>query len=219
MPIRGVIFDLDGTLGNTLPVCYEAFRRVFEKRLGRQYSDPEIHAMFGPSEEGILEALIPSDPGGALDDYLREYRAIHADFQDPFDAISKALDLLSARGVKVAIVTGKGPHSAAISLEELGLAQYFERVEAGSARGASKAAAMQRVLSVWSLPPREVVGVGDAPSDIRAAREVGIKCVAAAWSPTARKELLAPLAPDRLFDNVFEFHTWLENQTISMQSP
>jgi pyrophosphatase PpaX len=217
--IRGIIFDLDGTLGNTLPVCYEAFRRVFQRRLGRLYSDAEIHAMFGPSEEGILEALIPSDPDGALNEYLREYQAAHRAFQEPFEGIPEALDLLESRGVKIAIVTGKGSNSAAISLEELRLSHYFKIVEAGSASGAAKPDAMRRVLSAWSLSPSEVVGVGDAASDIGAAREVGITCIAAAWAPTVRKEVLASLAPDHLFDSVSLFNSWLENQTINMQSP
>ena len=64
--IRGVIFDLDGTLGDTLPVCYRAFARVLGRRLGRPFSDTEIHSMFGPSEEGILARLCPADPEGAL---------------------------------------------------------------------------------------------------------------------------------------------------------
>ena len=219
MRIRGLIFDLDGTLGNTLPVCYEAFRRVFQRRLGRLYSDSEIHAMFGPSEEGILEALIPSDPDGALNEYLDEYRAAHRAFQDPFTGILEALDLLESQGIRTAIVTGKGARSAAISLDELRLSRYFKIVEAGSASGAAKPAAMRRVLSAWSLAPSEVVGVGDAASDITAAREVGITCIAAAWSPTAYKQVLASLAPDHLFDEVSLFNSWLENQTINMQSP
>lgn len=50
MNLRGVIFDLDGTLGDTLPVCYAAYREVFEGYLGKTYRDEEIAALFGPNE-------------------------------------------------------------------------------------------------------------------------------------------------------------------------
>ena len=57
--IRGVLFDLDGTLGNTLPVCIGAFRRAVEPFAGREVSDAEIVATFGPSEEGTVHVLAP----------------------------------------------------------------------------------------------------------------------------------------------------------------
>jgi phosphoglycolate phosphatase-like HAD superfamily hydrolase len=59
MSLQGVIFDLDGTLGDTLPVCFAAFRETFRHYLGREYSDREIRAMFGPTEEGIIQRMIP----------------------------------------------------------------------------------------------------------------------------------------------------------------
>mgnify|MGYP001789072824 CR=1 FL=1 len=50
--IKAVIFDLDGTLGNTLPLCIQAFRQSVEPLINRSISDAEIIATFGPSEEG-----------------------------------------------------------------------------------------------------------------------------------------------------------------------
>lgn len=207
--MRGVIFDLDGTLGDTLPVCYRAFARVFARRLGRQYSDAEIHAMFGPSEEGILARLCPNDPVAALDEYLAEYRLAHTHCPKPFGGIPDLLEMLRDGGVKLAIVTGKGPRSAQISLEAFGLTGQFPVVEAGSAAGAVKPAAMRRVLAGWRLPPDEVAGVGDAPSDVRAAKEVGITSIAAAWAQGAARDRLAASQPDQLFDAVPALHAWL----------
>ena len=207
--LRGVIFDLDGTLGDTLPVCYRAFARVFARRLGREYSDSEIHAMFGPSEEGILARLCPDDPDTALDEYLAEYRLAHARCPKPFDGIPDLLEMLRNNGVVLAIVTGKGPRSARISLEAFGLASGFPVVEAGSAGGGVKPAAMRRVLAGWGLAPGEVASVGDSPSDVRAAKEVGIISVAAAWAQGAARDGLAASQPDYLFDAVPTLCAWL----------
>ena len=207
--LRGVIFDLDGTLGDTLPVCYHAFREVFRRRLGVTYTDREVHAMFGPSEEGILARLCPDDPDGALGEYLAEYELAHDACPGCFPGILPVLDDLAERGSKLAIVTGKGPRSARISLRRMGLGGRFPLVEAGSPVGGVKPEAMRRVLSQWRLDPSMVAGVGDAASDIRAARSVGIRSVAAAWAPRADSAALAAANPDELFTDANDFRSWL----------
>ena len=209
--IRGVIFDLDGTLGDTLPVCYRAFSQVLGRRLGRPFGDTEIHSMFGPSEEGILARLCPADPEGALSEYLAEYRAAHLQCPRPFRGISRALETLQCRGVQLAIVTGKGPRSAQISLDAFDLGRFFPLVEAGSPDGGVKPAAMRRVLRRWGFAASEAVGVGDSPSDIRSAKEVGITSVAAAWAPGADAEGLAACEPDRLFRDPRVLLEWLQS--------
>jgi len=57
--IKAVIFDLDGTLGNTVPLCVEAFKKSIEPLINRTVADTEIIATFGPSEEGTIMALAP----------------------------------------------------------------------------------------------------------------------------------------------------------------
>jgi len=56
--IKAMIFDLDGTIGNTLPLCIKAFRETIETFMKRKISDEEIIATFGPSEEGTIYSLI-----------------------------------------------------------------------------------------------------------------------------------------------------------------
>lgn len=114
--LKGIIFDLDGTLGNTLPICFTAFRCVFEKFLGRHYTDGEITALFGPSEEGIIERVVPHESQACMQVYLDEYERAHALLSEPFPGIESALRSLKQNGTALAVVTGKGERSAAISL-------------------------------------------------------------------------------------------------------
>lgn len=209
MPFHGAIFDLDGTLADTLPVCYAAFRQVFNDHLGRTLSDSEIHARFGPSEEGVLRGLIPSDADTAIEDYFTHYRAQHRLCPRPFDGIPELLADLQAKNVQLAVVTGKGPRSAAISLEALGLTDIFDLIEAGSPNGAVKPNCMRRVLAAWNLPPNQVFGVGDAPSDIRSAREVGLLPLGAAWAASTDIARLKAEQPDQLFHRVADLAAWL----------
>ncbi len=207
--VSGVIFDLDGTLGDTLPVCFEAFRRVFETYLGVTYLDREIRAMFGPTEEGILAARIPQDQDGAMAMYLAEYSACHHLAPEPFSGILGLLDELSWRDVPMSVVTGKGSHSATLSLDHWSLADRFDIVEAGSDHGNIKDQNMAKVLRRWQVDPARTVSVGDAPTDVHAARVNGIVAVAAAWASTTDRARLEAEQPDHIFDDVAGFAEWL----------
>jgi len=215
MRLDGIIFDLDGTLGDTLPICYAAFRASLLQFVGRHYSDAEICALFGPSEEGVFQNVAPAQAEAALEMYLQAYEREHASCTAPFPGVDRLLAWLREHGVKQAIVTGKGPRSAAISLRRLGLSSYFDLVEAGSPEGAVKPAAIRAVLNAWNADPARVAYVGDAPSDIDAARQVGTLAIAAAWAPAAlatASELRAR-HPDATFTTVDAFVAWLDEQT------
>lgn len=207
--LHGVIFDLDGTLGDTLPVCFAAFRDVFAEYLGVVYSDDEIRAMFGPTEEGILTERIGVELDESLARYLTAYQAAHELAPEPFPGIVALLDELDARHVPAAVVTGKGPRSAEVSLQAWGIDDRFSHIAAGGHDGNIKDANMARVIAAWDVRPQSVVSVGDAPSDITAARTVGAVPVGAAWASTAERHRLEPLTPDAIFDDIASFSDWL----------
>lgn len=210
MQIRGVIFDLDGTLGDTLPVCFQAFRNTFEQYLGQRFADSEIRAMFGPSEEGVLRKHLPDAWAQALETYLREYEQAHAGCTAPFTGIESVLQVLQARGKRLAIVTGKGRRSAEISTRMLGLDGYFDGMETGSPEGPRKPEAIRAVLARWKLAPAHVACVGDAPSDILAAKQEGLLALAAAWAGTAEVERLRACEPFTMFHTVESFAAWVQ---------
>jgi HAD superfamily hydrolase (TIGR01549 family) len=208
--IKAVIFDLDGTLGNTLPLCISAFRKSIEPLINQTLSDEEIIATFGPSEEGTIMALVPEHYEKGIARYLEFYKQLHTMCPVPFDGIKDLLIALKNKSVRIAMVTGKGKHSTQISLEQFSIAQYFEAIETGIASGPSKAEGIQNILDLFKdISKNEVIYVGDAPSDITASRKVGVPVVAAAWAETAEPENLKKLHPDMLFDNIKDFSNWL----------
>lgn len=211
MPLHGVIFDLDGTIGDTLPVCFAAFREVFDRYLGQKYNDREIRAMFGPTEEGMIQQAVPDRFDEAFATYLAAYERAHELCSRPFPGITEVIEELERRGIPRAIVTGKGPHSAAISLRVMGLADAFEQVEAGSPGGNVKPDNMRRVIEAWGVDPANVASVGDAPSDIHSARQIGAIPLAAAWAGTTDYEALQALAPAHTFRRVDEFLVWIKS--------
>jgi pyrophosphatase PpaX len=209
MSLRGVIFDLDGTLGDTLPATLAAFRTIFLRRLGVEYSDREIRALFGPDELGVFMRLIPDAAEAATAEFLSEYERCHAGLSGPFEGIAQLLDTLAARKVACAVVTGKGAESAELSLRLLGLERYFPIVEAGSLHGAVKPAAMRRVLEHWGYEPDAVAGIGDHPSDVRAARANGMIALGAGWARGTDVQALHTELPEAVFPLVSDAHAWL----------
>jgi pyrophosphatase PpaX len=208
--LRGVIFDLDGTLADTLPVCFAAFREVFEAQLGVTRSDADIHALFGPSEEGIIAQQLPERVEESYHDYLTAYERLHAACPGLFDGIDAALERLAERGAQLAIVTAKGPGSAAISVRLLGLERHFAILEAGSPAGNEKPRSIRRVLERWRLEPEQVAYVGDSIHDVRAARSVGLLPLAVAWATTADAAALRAEEPHATFETVAQFSEWIE---------
>ena len=216
MQIRGMIFDLDGTLGDTLPVCFAGFRVTLRHYLGRDHSDREIRAMFGPTEEGIFQDLFPDDWEAALQMYLREYTAAHEVCQAPFAGVEDVLRRLRQQELKLGVVTGKGPGTAEISLREMGLEGVFDPVEAGSPRGGVKPECMRKVLAGWGLDSAEVACVGDAPSDIRSAHEIGAVALGAAWAGTSDYGALDALKPLETFRTTGDFAEWVEQNVVAV---
>lgn len=210
--LSGIIFDLDGTIADTIPVCLAAFRATFLEHTGRHFTDAEIQALFGPSEEGSLQRVLHRDWERGMDSFLIAYEAAHDGCEAPFSGIVSALDWLARKKVKVAVVTGKGPKSAAISLNCLGLDGRFEIVEAGAPEGPIKPDSIRRVLAAWGAPAERVAYLGDSPSDVDAARSVGLCALSAMWAPGALRESILAKSPDAAFETVDAFRAWLEER-------
>jgi pyrophosphatase PpaX len=209
--LKGIIFDLDGTLGDTLPVCFAAFRTAFKEFTGNVLSNHEITSLFGASEEGIIRKLVDDRWEQCLEVYLASYDREHINCRNPFPGIDSALVLLKACGVRLAIVTGKGKYSTEISLNYFDLKDTFDVVEVGSEKGAIKPVSIQKVLDRWEFPPHQVAYIGDVAYDMQAAKEVGIIALGAAWAETANVKSLESENPTAIFTSVKAFTDWIKH--------
>jgi pyrophosphatase PpaX len=209
MKLKGFIFDLDGTLLDTLPVCYIGFRKTLLEYTGREYTDAEIATLFGPSEEGIFKKLLPNCWQDALNYYLAEYERAHHGY-DTFPGMIQALTLLREKQIRLAIVSGKGPGSMGISLRYSGLKYFFETIISGAEQGANKPANIRQVLRVWKYEPEEVIYIGDTAYDIKAAKEVEVQSIGALWADTADAQKVKNAHPLAAFEDVEAFIQWIQ---------
>jgi phosphoglycolate phosphatase-like HAD superfamily hydrolase len=209
MKFKTIIFDLDGTIADTLPLCIAAFKKSIEPLLKAEISEQEIIATFGPSEEGTIRKLIPEHEEAGVQAYLHHYGQLHDICPVPFPGIVELLEFLKGKRIQLAMVTGKGIHSTSISLKKFGLEQYFEVLETGSVDGPNKVNGIRSVLSRLDGSKDESLYVGDAPSDILYCKEIGIPIAAAVWATTTNVMELERLNPDWLFYSVEEFKGWI----------
>jgi len=210
MGLKGILYDLDGTLADTVPVCIRAFQSAVERFSGVRMSEAEVVSHFGLTEVGMLAKVLgPEQMDDVVPFYLGEYERYHSLCQRPFEGLDAAFAALQRKGIATAIVTGKGPETAEISLRILGLDQWADFVEVGFPDRADKPFSMRKALARWGMQPQEAAYVGDMTSDMVAAQSVGLLPLGAAWAESST--LHAESGPAaHLFSDVPGFVRWVE---------
>jgi 2-phosphoglycolate phosphatase len=200
---RVLVLDLDGTLVDSLPHLFRAFREAVRPFVRRPPTDAEIVATFGPAERGCLERLL-SNPELARPDslthlneahaaFLRLYESNHAQGVRLFPGMEQVLDAAERNGWRLAVFTGKGRPSALFTLEQLGVLPRLAAVVTSDDVPRHKPApdGILAILQQVGMSPREALVVGDAPADIQAGRAAGCPTAAALWGAFSRTDLLA----------------------------
>src|SRR6185437_7200103 len=116
---------------------------------------------------------------------------------------------LKDRGIKLAIVTGKGPRSGEMTMRELGLTRYVEVIRYGSPLGGVKPRAIRDVLDAWGCQPSAVAYVGDLVSDVHASVEAGTVPLGAAWTSGSDRVALLEAGARCVFDSPDELRDWV----------
>ncbi len=211
MPLKAVIFDLDGTLADTIPLAVEAHRYLAESVLGRRPEPEEVTHFFGLCDIGIMSGLLgmsPDDEDLPREKLLSYYQQLHPTLSPScFEGVVEMLRKLREMGLRIALVSGRGEASGRLSLEYFGILDFFEWMGFGSPYKNPKVDHLTRLLQEWDLSPQEAIYVGDAATDIRDSHALGMRIVNAAWSPTchgSEAECLA-LKPDYRLDSLASF--------------
>jgi len=180
--IKLVAFDLDGTIGDTIPMCIKAFKMAVEPYTEHELSEEDIMRNFGLNEEGMVKQVVPSDDWEvALNSFYAIYKKMHVLCLQPFEGITELIKELKDNSIPVVLITGKGKESCDITLQQFEMEQLFDRIETGSAEKNRKSEAITNLLDSYNLRSNEMVYVGDAISDIAECKKAGIKCLSVTW--------------------------------------
>ncbi|WP_225445585.1 HAD hydrolase-like protein [Paenibacillus arenosi] len=111
-----------------MPLSFNAFKSVFKQYDNREVTNEELVAMFGPTEEGIIDANFASKPSvqDAIQDYYSYYEQEHHNECQCEEESIHILHFLKEHGVQIGVVTGKSRRSFDISTTALQLDSYFD---------------------------------------------------------------------------------------------
>ena len=206
---KGIIFDVDGTLTFTNQLIFDSFNHITKKYLGKSYTDEEIIALFGPTEDVILKEMCKDDYDNARKDYYAYYKDNH-DIARLYEGIKELIIDVYNAGILLSIFTGKGRTSALITLDELGLTDYFDMIVSGDDVENHKPSpeGILMFLNKHNLNPKDVLMIGDAPSDIIAARQCGVEIASVVWDSYAEDEV-KKLNSTTVFHSVAELRDFI----------
>lgn len=181
--VKLVAFDLDGTIGDTIPLCIRAFKKAVIPYIGHELSDDDVIQTFGLNEQGMIGSIIDTPhKESALEDFYTIYKNLHEQMcPRPFPGIRKLITDLKQSGIIVALITGKGAKSCDITLQQFDMNTLFDKVLTGNEVRNIKADSLKWLLQSYHLSPCEVVYIGDTIADIKACKAIGVDCLSAAW--------------------------------------
>lgn len=193
-----VIFDLDGTLIDSVALIVETVTNAF-----RAVDEPAPHERAIRSISGITarDAMSILAPGASpervdtiLESYRTHYRSQAGVAREPmFEGALAALDRLQATPETIlAVATGKGYASAVTLLERHGIIGRFQSIQTPDHnRGKPDPQMVETAMSKASAAAERTVMIGDTIHDMRMAKAAGVGAIGVTWGYHERVELLA----------------------------
>jgi len=215
MKYKTMLFDFDGTLADTLPVCFHAFQEVFKKYDSRLVSNEEIIRMFGPSEVGIIEQNLRNRHHikEAIEDYYHSYDQEHQRLVHTNNEILALIRLLQEKGIQYAVVTGKARRSYEISVRHLFPTGTFNLSITGDdvINPKPHPEGIFTAMNLLNASAEETLYIGDSTADIQAGLSAHVKTVGVNWLHHSHGSKFE-VRPHYEFTQIADFvHTFIGN--------
>ncbi|RRJ83542.1 phosphoglycolate phosphatase [Aestuariirhabdus litorea] len=208
-----VIYDLDGTLVDSVPDLHSAVER-FQQQLGLPTaSECEVRDWVGNGAARLVERALAASAGeraealfpAAMEAFMVAYADTNGRRARLYEGVRPVLEALAAEGVPQALVTNKPLAFTHPLLEKLGIASYFSPVLGGDSLPAKKPdpAPLRAVAETLGVAPERCLMVGDSRNDLLAARAAGmpVACVSYGYN---HGEPIAVSCPDLLVDSLLK---------------
>jgi len=197
MNYKAIIFDLDGTLLDTLKDLALSANTVLERRGYRGHSEDKYRYFVGEGIEVLVKKALPPEAaehenlGEIVQEVKNEYGRRWADHTAPYPGIPELLDNLEEKGLPKAILSNKPHEFTIITVEALLPRWYFHAVQGISElpRKPDPAGAF-RIADKLGLAPSEILYVGDTATDMKTAVAAGMYPVGVLWGFRTAQELL-----------------------------
>ena len=183
--VEVVLFDLDGTLIDTIALILESMRHATATVLGAPLPDDVLMHNVGVPLRVQMREFSEEHAEELLAAYRAHNEIVHDDLVAEFEGIAPALETLIENGYRLAVVTSKSRPVALRGLATFDLERYFETVVAFEDTEIHKpdAEPLLEAARRLGVSIARCAYVGDSPHDMTAARAAGALPVAALWGP------------------------------------
>ena len=211
--IKLLIFDLDGTLVDTLVTIQTAVNNTMKEYGFKQYSYDEMRTIVGHGARKLIKDVCASESLAANNEEFFEkvykfygdaYYAVHLDVEKPYDGILEALTKFKAAGYELAVLSNKPNEFVEGILKKIFPEGLFCHMQ-GQTELPIKPhpAGALAIAEKFGYKPEECAFIGDAETDVMTGKNAKMKSVAVTWGYRDR-EFLESLNPDEIANTAKE---------------
>lgn len=197
--VEGVIFDLDGTLLNTIEDLAEAMNTALNHRGYPSRSVKEVKHLVGEGTDFFVRGMLPPQArrpdiiANLIDEYRAEYTKTWTKKTKPYPDIVDMLNAIKEQGIPVAILSNKRD-----AVVKQSVARFLPGVSFAEIRGAQEGVPLKpdatvalEIAARMGCDPGRLMFVGDTKTDMQTARAAGMIAVGALWGFRTAEELRA----------------------------
>lgn len=214
MKYKAVLFDMDGTVLNTLGDLAAAVNHTLREFSMPERSIAEVAAALGNGAAYLIAHTVPDGTPKELTDKVlaayAPYYDAHCDIlTGPYDGIVPLMEKLRDRGVKLTVISNK-QDTAVKPLAE----KYFPGLleiavgESAEVRRKPNPDAVLAALRHIGVEREDAIYVGDTEVDLQTARNAGMECASVDWGFRTREQLVE-IGAEHIFDTVQELEEYL----------
>ncbi|MDY6226461.1 MAG: HAD family hydrolase [Clostridium sp.] len=211
------IFDLDGTLLNTLDDLANACNYALNKFSFPTHEVEEYKKFIGNGIYKLVERAVPNNKKDketvekVLEIFSEYYNEHMIEMTKPYEGIITLLDELRVKGIKLAVVSNK-KHEFTIEIVNKYFGNRFDVVLGHRENYKEKPdpTSVLEIIKKFNVSKSECIYIGDSNVDVMTARNSGIKCIGVSWGFRGKEEL-AKAQADYLADNTIELKNIIIN--------
>ena len=222
-----ILFDVDGTLIDTIPLIGASYRHVVELHdPQRKLTSAEYKNLSGPSLEVSLKGLFPEADDSTIEQYVQEYRdynmAHHDEMVSVLPGVVEMLDYCTQNGYPIGAVSNKIEKVVRHGLKFCGIDHYFDVVVCKEQMEKAKPDpdGLLKGCELLGKGHDDLIYCGDSPSDIMAAKNMAAFSVALVLDEE-RKEAVQKCQPcviitdwEQFIELLKEEREWSDNSTL-----
>lgn len=188
---KAIIFDFDGTLGDTNQLVIDSWQFAYRTFKGREEDVAKIIQSFG---EPLIDTIKKEFPDRNPDEVAAAYRGFQLERYQAavqlFPAMGELVARLHQAGLRLALATSRYRRTTMIALDKFNLTRYFDAIVTCEDTKSHKPnpEPVLRSLELLGEGPQDAIMIGDSILDIRCAHQAGVDAGLVGWSLTVKPE-------------------------------